>query len=636
MLIKFTPESSPTPKQPLSFETVSNIEKTKVRSIIINAFPFLSSQGVRAFLQHAETEALKLYQKEVKVISEDQLIRWLEGTTLSILAKKISEAGGRVLIGPKDLGTLEAIAGQSPEYICWVLDALNGIAMSQAAEGDANLKTALLPKRTGESEKGESVNGSYIVKILSGDSVIPAAIMKPADEETGAPNCPTEMWRDPSECAFTGIMPGEGPMREHIAYLLGGELGVPYTISCEGVVCSEFIGENKRKTVSLQCFVPNSKNFDRELTDDDKIERLRHVAPENIRSLALLDLRLFNSDRGPWNVMITADNQLVPIDHGATLSTDMISDRPYFCWMEWDQAHTALSDENRAYIERMNWSRDKKTILTLYPDFPPDSLRTAQFGYELLKAGQKYDLTPYEMGLFFIGDEQKISPSHLLLESLMKANDETLLPNLMDKYIAIYSKMRALARGEVEKLSADFPRHKKALHSLFFAHSNVSDMREPLISRLFRESANADFANMNASVMETVTRINETLAGFERLFANISDGQLQEALKVHFLGEGVGAVSPLLKLASELTDQVEIADKVQKTIQDCMDYSAVLEKEIAADPSYAANREKIKDYVFGKNPKSETPPIFEFIESYKNKSQWNRLIRIRHINKVVV
>lgn len=617
------------------FERVQEMEKTKVRSMIVKALPFLSSQqaGVVVLLQSAENEILDLYRKKWKVLSEDQLPHWLAMQTLLSLARKVGEAGAwEGLIEPKDRFILEVLAREPTEYISWLLDTLDAITVSQVKGNER-----LLPKRTKDSENNLSVNGSYIVKTLSSanDAVVSIAIMKPSDEETGAPNCPNLDWREPKKRAFEGIMPGEGPMREHIAYLLGKELGVPHTMSCEGVVCSEFIGDDKRKTVSLQRFVPNSMNFARELTENVQQERLSRVDPENIKRLALLDLRLFNADRGAWNVMITDENQLVPIDHGAVLSADMILDSINFCWLIWPQTHTALSDENRAYIERMDWSRDKQTILTLYPNFPLNSLKTAQFCYELLKAGKNYDLTLYEMGLFYTGDTQKIPPSRLLLEKMKESHDyENHLPVMMDKFIAYYSHMRNFAKSEIEKLCTEIPNHRQSINALFFGHSKFSGTppQSPLIYRLYRESANAEFANIDSLIINHIEKIRNTLIGVEKLLAAIPEIHVQEALRVHFLEGTRGTVPSLLALASESSNEAEIIGKVQEQINDFMEFNTKLEKEIT-ETSGIQNMEKIKNHMFGKDPRSETPPIIEIMR--KNKSAWLALIK-REIKRIKI
>lgn len=666
MFIKLNPESSsPMPTRPIAPEKIFEMEKTKVRSIIVNAFPFLSpnNAGLVKLLQQAENETLDLYGKEWKVVSEDQLLPWLEKSTLLNLVRKVSEVGSHLLISPKNLTTLKIIANEKTEYISWLLETLDGIAKSQEweserlgeklgerlgerlrleegleseeleNESEERTENPLLPKRTRESEEGVSVNGSYIVKTLSRNSVVPIAIMKPSDEETGAPNCPNTEWRDPSKRAFNGIMPGEGPMREHIAYLLGKELGVPYTMCSEGVVCSEFIGENKRKTVSLQRFVPKSMNFERQLLDSEKIERLQRVDRENIMQLALLDMRLFNVDRGAWNLMITDENQLVPIDHGAALSADMTKDSPNFCWRIWPQTHTPLSEGNKAYIRQMDWFRDKQIIQTLYPDFPLKSLETAQFGYELLKAGEKYRLTPYEMSLFYIGNPQKLPPSHLLLERMKESHDfEGHLPVIMDKFIGYYSRMRGVAQKEVEKLSAEFPQHKISLNALFFEHNSLSGMREPLISQLYRDSVNADFANLD-SVAVTAAQIKEALLGFEKLMAAMPKGPMVETLRVYFLERPIGKVPNLLKLASESMSPEEIVGKVKEKIKDFRDLYTLIENEIETTPAYKANNEEIKNYIFEIDPLTHSPRIIDIIEKY-TRENWQGLIK-KQLKKII-
>ena len=345
-------------------EKVANLKNNKVAPLLRKAFPLLfdGNEVAGKLLEASTSEAIALYTKKWELISEDQVLPWLEKQTLLMLAEKVKKVGLKSCVA-QNLCALDS-AAQYVEFIPWLLDTLGDIAISQDLEVPASVRTTLLPKRTGESESGTTVNGSYVVKKLVGEEAVPVAIMKPSDEETGAPNCPKVAWRKPSERAFQGIMPGEGPMREHVAYLLGKDLGVPYTMFCEGVECSEFIGENKKKTVSLQAFVPKSTNFDRGLKNSEKTAKLKLVSEENIRKIALLDIRLYNSDRGAWNLMITDENELVPIDHGAVLSTDMLKDPPNFCWMVWDHAHSPLSSANLSYIREMNWEKDKEMILT--------------------------------------------------------------------------------------------------------------------------------------------------------------------------------------------------------------------------------------------------------------------------------
>lgn len=189
------------------------------------------------------------------------------------------------------------------------------------------------------------------------------AVFKPADEEPYAENNPRGYIRQAGQAMALreGVIPGEACMREVAAFLLDHERfsGVPMTtltesrhpafnnngsrlnvaqggasIGSHSITSSS--GENspmKRKVGSFQEFVRC------ECTMDDISPS--KVGTEEVHKIAILDIRIMNADRNSANLLVRRrrDNslELVPIDHGFCLRTEVDVSWMDWCWLDWPQ-----------------------------------------------------------------------------------------------------------------------------------------------------------------------------------------------------------------------------------------------------------------------------------------------------------
>jgi Phosphatidylinositol 3- and 4-kinase len=163
----------------------------------------------------------------------------------------------------------------------------------------------------------EGVSGTYILPDESGR---PIGVFKPRDEEPFMPKNPHKFTRSPTTNKRQGLkigtVAGKGYIREVAAYLVDHPLvgssghtgfsGVPPTalVQCQL--------KEKEQTGSLQYFVESegsSSDFDP-----------RFFSVKEVHKIALLDLRLANTDRHTGNILVREEKDgtlvLIPIDHG--------------------------------------------------------------------------------------------------------------------------------------------------------------------------------------------------------------------------------------------------------------------------------------------------------------------------------
>lgn len=182
----------------------------------------------------------------------------------------------------------------------------------------------------------EGSGGAYFLKNSYGvDNV---AIFKPCDEEPLALNNPRGFANIPRVASREGLkkgtIVGEGAMREVAAYLLDhpkegcrssfrkystGFAGVPPTmmVRCahDAFRYSEGSWEKKPKLGSLQQFVRAFGSCEDMGCASFQVEE--------VHKIAVLDMRLANTDRNGGNILVCRDEnneiKLVPIDHGYCL-----------------------------------------------------------------------------------------------------------------------------------------------------------------------------------------------------------------------------------------------------------------------------------------------------------------------------
>lgn len=120
---------------------------------------------------------------------------------------------------------------------------------------------------------------------------------------------------------------------------------------------------------------------------------------EKIRTLAILDILLNNTDRRIANCLIGEDGNLIPIDHALTLSKSF-KDSPLLFWLAFDGSNTAFSREEQDSISQLDWKKLETYLLQKMPYLDQSTLKMLNTTVAFLKIGAELGLTPYELGCF--------------------------------------------------------------------------------------------------------------------------------------------------------------------------------------------------------------------------------------------
>ncbi|XP_024396247.1 phosphatidylinositol 4-kinase gamma 4 [Physcomitrium patens] len=261
----------------------------------------------------------------------------------------------------------------------------------------------------------EGSGGAYFLKNSYG--VESVAIFKPVDEEPLAINNPRGFAKisrvSSSEGLKRGTRVGEGAMREVVAYLLDhpkegrrtsfkkhplGFAGVPPTmlVRCahEAFRYSDDTLDvvKKPKLGSLQQFV-------RSFTSCEDMGTAKFDV-EDVHKIAVLDMRLANTDRNGGNILVCRDEnndmKLVPIDHGYCLPEKF--EDVTFEWIYWSQAEEPFSPSTLKYIESLDAEEDLALLQKHGWSLRTLCKRVFRLSTMLLKKGAAAGLTPYHIG----------------------------------------------------------------------------------------------------------------------------------------------------------------------------------------------------------------------------------------------
>ena len=271
------------------------------------------------------------------------------------------------------------------------------------------------------------------------------AVFKPQDEEAGAAHNPHLENRGTDHPLKEGVRVGEGALRECIAYILdhGGLAGVPPTAL---VWCRTEEGAPVQ-VGSMQKYVPHSSDCDETGSS--------LFAPRDVHAIAILDIRLFNTDRHGGNILCTAvkrdhegpsrtssgssdesdeltpsmgnvddsfprtdsssslvayggrssraQYKLTPIDHGYSLP-DCFSDAS-FDWLYWPQAEEPLEPDLVAYVEQLDARTDLAVLAGHGILLKSECQRTLRCSTELLKRGVAAGLSLARIGAMCVRED---------------------------------------------------------------------------------------------------------------------------------------------------------------------------------------------------------------------------------------
>lgn len=258
--------------------------------------------------------------------------------------------------------------------------------------------------------------GTYFLRDSSGDV---HAVYKPSDEEPYAPHNPKGYVGSPmygTSPMKEGVDVGAAAERECAAYLLDhlSAARVPQTIMMRIRAAPV-----KFKSGSLQRFVKSRCS-----SEDMGPSRF---PCRDVHFIAMLDIRLCNSDRHPGNILVQENRdggvQLVPIDHGYALPKWRCLHEMDFCWLNWPQSKSPFSVEELRYIELLDIESETDLLHTAL-GLPDDSLRTLRISTTLLKLGAKAGLTLFDIGSLMV--RQNLDTRSVLEEEVAKSEDETL------------------------------------------------------------------------------------------------------------------------------------------------------------------------------------------------------------------
>jgi len=315
--------------------------------------------------------------------------------------------------------------------------------MQQAQAGfDMHMAPCLASAGTG---------GAYFLLGPLGDKV---AVFKPEDEEPNAENNPrgrstprdhlSRTFSTTSSSSSTssassgsgnskteglrkGTLPGEGACREFAAYLLDHQNLA--TVPPTAMVCLKQTSNKKYASVdwhgtqgkrgSIQMFVPYEADC-----EEMGISQFRK---HEVHKIALLDIRLANTDRNGSNVLVRrkqgeAEWSLVPIDHGYCLPGSL-SDIS-FDWIYWPQASEPFDQEMLDYIQDLDVNKDLAKLASHGIKLRPECQLVFRVCNLLLQLGVKIGLTAHDLGSIMCRQTMQQSIleklSHQVLKKLSK------------------------------------------------------------------------------------------------------------------------------------------------------------------------------------------------------------------------
>ncbi|OQR82802.1 phosphatidylinositol kinase [Achlya hypogyna] len=298
----------------------------------------------------------------------------------------------------------------------------------------------------------DGCGGAYL---LSEDDT-PVAIFKPRDEEFMAPNnprgyvCHSAIVGETAHPTRKGFRVGNGAMREVAAFMLDaaydGFSGVPATSFVTAPVA------DKWKEGSVQAFVPSDASAE----DMGTLQFSVH----DVHKIAILDLRLFNTDRHAGNILLQATHDkttkynMVPIDHGLTLPAYQYLDGATFDWLHWPQAKFPLSAAAIAHVERLDIAADAQVLRTV--GLPEDCVITMQIATTLLKKAVAAGYSLYDIGVLVQREGLGDTPSQL--EDVVE-QARAMLPTGYDPRVA-GPMLLGLVDKALTSLLLDYPKSK--------------------------------------------------------------------------------------------------------------------------------------------------------------------------------
>jgi len=246
---------------------------------------------------------------------------------------------------------------------------------------------ALAPAGTG---------GTYFLCNTDGSKV---AVFKPVDEEPLAINNPRGLFGPTSACEGLrkGTVVGEGAIREVAAYLLDHD-------NFSGVPPTTFAHIDGGRDGSDETVAPKKGSLQQYVHCSGDCEEMGTAAfhVEEVHKIAVLDIRMANTDRNGGNILVRERGpeephargkyELVPIDHGYTLPHTLQD--VSFEWEFWHQANEPFGEATLAYIAALDAEADLLKLAASGIDLPVECRLNCKVCTMLLKKGAAAGLAP--------------------------------------------------------------------------------------------------------------------------------------------------------------------------------------------------------------------------------------------------
>ncbi len=249
------------------------------------------------------------------------------------------------------------------------------------------------------------INNSYFCKVLSdrtdsqgNPEAVIGGVLKFADEEAGTKrNLRKDIIRSKH-----GISPGRSYARECIASALHPER-IPCTIKITFLTT-----HGQERVASLQKYIPETRS----LHKVDASKELMSFPEEEVCEMALVDLRLVNTDRHKGNALLPKDSfsSLYLIDHGCVLS-EGFQDTAVFCWSSWSRAEQGFPEKYKARIAQIDIQNDRRVCKETFPDISKGVLKSLGLSTFLLQESAKADLSLRQIAAYYFTSEMPLCSS---------------------------------------------------------------------------------------------------------------------------------------------------------------------------------------------------------------------------------
>jgi hypothetical protein len=162
---------------------------------------------------------------------------------------------------------------------------------------------------------------------------------------------------------------------------------------------------------------------------------------EEVHKIAVLDMRLANTDRNGGNILVCRDEnnslRLVPIDHGYCLPEKF--EDITFEWLYWSQAEIPFSESTTKYIAMMDADKDIALLRQAGWSLRAPCKRVFRVTTLLLKKGAAAGLTPFAIGSMMC--RETLDKRSLLEEMVEEAEQKVPISSEKDFMAAVSSVM---------------------------------------------------------------------------------------------------------------------------------------------------------------------------------------------------